>query len=194
MKFRSDSKLAAHVEEAARLYREGESTVTLAERYGVNKTTMFRFLQTLGVVMRTRSDAALLAFQRGRRKAKTGPDNHAWEGGRARHSKGYQLVQMWGHHLADCHGYVLEHRLVAERMIGRPLAIGEDVHHRNGDKTDNRPENLSVLTRNEHMALHVKKGDMTGLALGPYSQGRCQFWMGRMTGEGSENSDTDGHR
>ena len=46
------------------------------------------------------------------------------------------------------------HILVAEEALGRPLAKGEHVHHRNGDKLDNRPENLLVLTATKHRALH----------------------------------------
>lgn len=63
----------------------------------------------------------------------------------------------------DNHGYVVvfhegrrvkEHRLVMERVLGRPLLASEVVHHRNRDITDNRPENLSVMTRSEHNRLH----------------------------------------
>lgn len=46
------------------------------------------------------------------------------------------------------------HRLVAEAMIGRKLRRGEVVHHKNGDTTDDRPENLEVMTRREHSRLH----------------------------------------
>lgn len=50
-----------------------------------------------------------------------------------------------------------EHRLVVERELGRPLSRHEHVHHINHVKTDNRPENLQVLTNTEHYAVHHLK-------------------------------------
>lgn len=47
-----------------------------------------------------------------------------------------------------------EHRAVAEKMYGGPLPPGTIVHHINGIKDDNRPENLQIMTRAEHAAHH----------------------------------------
>lgn len=57
---------------------------------------------------------------------------------------------------------VHEHRIVAERMLGRPLLPGEVVHHIDGDKRNNSPGNLMIFTsQKEHAAYHaaMKRGD-----------------------------------
>lgn len=48
----------------------------------------------------------------------------------------------------------ITYRLVAEAVLGRRLKKWELVHHVDGDRTNNRLENLAVLTRREHMLVH----------------------------------------
>ena len=47
-----------------------------------------------------------------------------------------------------------EHRVIAEAMIGRPLEKGEIVHHKDGNKHNNSPSNLEVITQSEHVKIH----------------------------------------
>lgn len=82
-----------------------------------------------------------------------GEDSHAWKGGRVLDRVGYVMVYVPEHPHA-VNRYVLEHRLVMEQVLGRYLEPHEKVHHINGDITDNRPENLEVMTQSEHMRLH----------------------------------------
>lgn len=80
--------------------------------------------------------------------------NPAWRGGRTLDKDGYVLLWMPGHPEANRHGQVREHRIVMERMLGRPLLPGEVVDHRNDIRDDNRPENLRLFATNgEHLSV-----------------------------------------
>lgn len=48
-----------------------------------------------------------------------------------------------------------EHRVVMEQHLGRKLNPDEVVHHINGNKFDNRIENLSVMSKSDHAKLHM---------------------------------------
>lgn len=84
-----------------------------------------------------------------------------------KHPAGYVMVYAPDNHRATAEGYVMEHILVAEEMLGRPLTDDECVHHINWIKDDNRTENLRVMTKSEHMSYHmnvrhgnIEKGEM----------------------------------
>ena len=51
-------------------------------------------------------------------------------------------------------GYVREHRLLMEDFLGRYLNDDEQIHHLNGNKQDNRLENLQVVSHTEHLKIH----------------------------------------
>lgn len=70
--------------------------------------------------------------------------------GRMRTAPGYFMLYLPDHPMANKKGYLLEHRKVMADTLGRMLLPTEVVHHRNGVKDDNRPENLEVLLKREH--------------------------------------------
>lgn len=77
---------------------------------------------------------------------KIGELHPRWKGGIWLSKKGYIYK-----------GKKLLHRLIMEDNLNQELESYEVVHHINGNKQDNRLENLEVLTRNEHSKLHLLK-------------------------------------
>lgn len=85
--------------------------------------------------------------------ARTDPRPHY---GRKRRVRTNGYVDVWDptHPIARRDGYVLEHRKVAYDA-GLPVSAGFDVHHINGDRGDNRLENLEVISTSEHTRRHA---------------------------------------
>lgn len=104
-----------------------------------------------------------------------GPANARWSGERRTTDQGYVAVRVpldhphaWGPSTLKRFKYAYEHHVVAMSMLGRPLLPGEVVHHRNGNRADNRPENLEITTRSEHAVVHA-------------SSDTCRDQLGRFT-------------
>lgn len=84
------------------------------------------------------------------------PEKHYhWRGGQTI-KNGYVFVYAPDHHRARGGPYTKRCYLVMEAHLGRLLKADEEVHHKNEDKTDDRIENLQVLTKREHMRLHMR--------------------------------------
>ena len=79
-----------------------------------------------------------------------GKDCHNWKGGKHLDAGGYVRITV------GVGERVHEHRLVMEKHVGRQLKRSENVHHINGDKTDNRFENLQLMSIEEHSKLHAE--------------------------------------
>jgi hypothetical protein len=93
-----------------------------------------------------------------RRTGQFGTKNPNWYGGVKKTKDGYIKVLRKGHPRSCVGGYVCEHILVMEKMLGGPLPEGAVVHHCNKDRGDNRPYNLRLFSsRSEHAKHHWVK-------------------------------------
>lgn len=96
-----------------------------------------------------------------------GSKNARWNSGKLRTAHGYVLVRVapthpraFGPPRLTRFKYAYEHDIVMERSLGRHLRKGEVVHHLNGHRDDNRPENLLVKTVSQHARGHVARDDV----------------------------------
>ena len=79
--------------------------------------------------------------------------NANWKGGRTKHHKGYIYLKT---NNSGPTTYVFEHILVMENHLGRKLYKGENVHHINGIKDDNRLENLELWVKPQPTGIRAK--------------------------------------
>lgn len=86
-----------------------------------------------------------------------GSSSPSWKGGKIHlRSSGYVYATCSTHPRATSNGYVLEHILVMEKSLGRYLLPKETVHHKNGQKNDNRIENLELWSGNHPTGCRVE--------------------------------------
>jgi hypothetical protein len=101
----------------------------------------------LGAALKNKTSTSCGCSRADRLRALCGTRHHNWKGGSINHD-GYRIVYFSGESF-------LEHRVVMERVLGRKLLEGETVHHKNGIKLDNRPENLELWASHHHSGQRI---------------------------------------
>jgi len=127
-------------------YDEGLTQKEIANKYGVTHQTISDWMNKLGI------NPGIEAGQ----FEDTGKANFFTV------KTGYEVVAAWNKDKKQME-HVKLHRLLACLEFGFDKISDNHVHHRNGVKWDNRPENLKVLPPSEHIRNHAKKRENTHL-------------------------------
>jgi len=123
-------------DEILRRYEQGESRWTIKSALGLSS------MHPIENVLR---ESGVSEFDK---RLQTGENHYAWKGGKYIDGNGYVRIKLPKSDprsvMCAKNGYVFEHRLVLAHSLGRPLFAHESVHHINGNRTDNRLENLQL--------------------------------------------------
>lgn len=144
----------------------------ITKETGIPKSRIRSILLKQGVKLRTTKEAlALVKYKIG--SGRRGKTYIATDEARrnisiarkkysALHAKGYDIHNGYVRISVGKNCGRLQHVVIMEQHIGRKLSKDEVVHHINGVKTDNRIENLKLMTNAEHSSLHAKLNVLRG--------------------------------
>ena len=126
----------------------GERAVDIGKHLGRSKLSVQHAAHNNGI---KKSREAFFQFRSENRKGAKTPN---YKGYRRKAAKGYYTRYVPEHPNATKDGLVMEHRLVMEEHLGFVIPKEFVVHHINGDKADNRIDNLCLMTNAAHTILH----------------------------------------
>lgn len=168
------------------LYIEEKLSIReLGRKFGLSPGAISSILTVRGITLRTVSEGLKTKFPQGRfgkiagnwhggktrhistqirrkddqpreKYIRKGEEAAHWKGGKFQIPQGYIYIYQPDHLYTTKRRYVMEHRLVMEKHLGRYLKPNELVHHKNGIKDDNRLENLELLTKGTHVSKHMQ--------------------------------------
>jgi hypothetical protein len=117
------------------LYRKNMSHQEIGDHFGIAHSAITRAFSELGIESRSRSQAV-----GGRYDVHVSIDAYGYEVARNVHHRKQYVLKM--------------HRLAAVAWFGWDEVVDAEIHHKNGIKWDNREENLTALTSEDHRAEH----------------------------------------
>lgn len=154
---------------------QGLAMNKIASRLGVSVGAIHKYIHYYAIPARRLSDYPASEAQRenarklgkawkgkkrseeSRKKMRENAKRLTGAGCKKKRPDGYITVYYPTHPKSSKDGRIMEHILVMEKMIGRHLNDNECVHHINQVRDDNRPENLQLMTKHDHMSYHMKK-------------------------------------
>lgn len=155
-------------------YRLGKSSSEIGSCYGISSAHVLRIIRANGVKTRDHSENKKISHSRPETKARlslaasgrrlteaakeklrllSGPKNARWRGGISLTVGGY--LQFTESPANGVHAGRLIHRIIAEYKTGAKIQDGHHVHHIDGNKLNNDPGNLAIISASEHAKLHT---------------------------------------
>ena len=151
---------------------KGMTQTEIGNLFGISQHKVWRDCKRMGIGSRVAA-----------KRNQKGEHNDSWKGGKIlvnyktpighrfmsdrNQTKGYYMVRLPEHPNAGKNGYVFEHIVIALGSANRPKLDNktECVHHINFIRTDNRPENLVICSKDKHREIHGKLENLTGQLL-----------------------------